>query len=185
LFEFVTVTVYVVVILGDTVIELVVALLLHKYVKAGVTKLDSGASLPAKLFGIAGVPALSVTMSPLQIVPSLLDVPEVSVTLMEGVWGNGLTIIVFVPLAEQPKLVTVTVYVVVILGDTVIELVLEPSLHKYVKAGVTKLDSGASLPAKLFGVPTVPALSVTMSPLHIVPSLLVVPDDSVTLMEGV
>ncbi len=66
-----------------------------------------------------------------------------------------------------------------------IELVLEPSLHKYVKEGGSKFDSSASLPAKLFGVPTVPALSVTMSPLHIVPSLLDVPDDSVTLMEGV
>jgi len=52
--------------------------------------------------------ALNVTESPLQIVPSLLLAPEVSETLMEAS-GKGLTVIVSDAVAEQPKLVTVTV----------------------------------------------------------------------------
>jgi len=62
--------------------------------------------------------AVRVTLAPLQIVPSLLAVPDVSVTVIEGV-GSGLTVIVFDAVAVHPSaLVTVTVYVVVTIGET-------------------------------------------------------------------
>ena len=74
-----------------------------------MAKLDSGSSLPTKLFGMTGVPVLSVTMSPLQIVPSSGVVPDDSITLMEGVGGNGLTVMTWVAVFVQPASVTVTV----------------------------------------------------------------------------
>ena len=50
-----------------------------------------------------------VTLAPLQIVPSLLALPEVSVTVIVGV-GNGFTVIVVDVVDEQPlPSVTVTV----------------------------------------------------------------------------
>ena len=85
--------------------------------------------MPAKLFGMTGVPVLSVTMSPLQIVPSLGVVPELSVTVMLEI-GSGLTVMTFVAVFVQPRFVTVRVYVVVTLGETVIELVVAPLLQE-------------------------------------------------------
>jgi hypothetical protein len=71
-----------------------------------------------------------VALSPAQIIPSLAAVPEVSVTAIEGV-GNGLTVIVWVAVAEQLfAFVTVTVYVVVAVGLSVIAAVVAPVLHK-------------------------------------------------------
>jgi hypothetical protein len=67
--------------------------------------------------------AVSVALAPVQIVPSLLVLPDVSVTVMDGV-GSGLTVIVVVVVAVQPSaFVTVTVYVVVVMGDLVMAAV--------------------------------------------------------------
>ena len=71
-----------------------------------------------------------VALAPAQIIPSLAAVPEVSVTAIAGV-GNGLTVIVWVLVAEQLfAFVTVTVYVVVAVGLSVIAAVVAPVLHK-------------------------------------------------------
>ena len=52
---------------------------------------------------------VSVADAPAQIMPSLLVVPEVSVTLMPGM-GSGLTVMVLEEVAVQPfAFVTVTV----------------------------------------------------------------------------
>ena len=52
---------------------------------------------------------VSVTLAPVQMMPSLLAVPEVSATVIPGV-GNGLTVMVRVVEAVQPfAFVTVTV----------------------------------------------------------------------------
>ena len=88
-FAFVTVTVYVVVTAGVTVMAAVVAPVLQAYVPPPV--------------------AVKVAEAPAQMMPSLLVVPEVSVTEIAGV-GNGLTVMVLVDVAVQPAaLVTVTV----------------------------------------------------------------------------
>jgi hypothetical protein len=87
---FVTVTVYVVVVVGATVIAAVVALVLHKYVPPPV--------------------AVNVVFSLRQIFKS-----PVMVTT-----GFGLTVTVREVDTAQPLLVTVTTYVVVVVGFTVI-----------------------------------------------------------------
>jgi hypothetical protein len=61
-----------------------------------------------------------VALAPEQIVPSLFVFPDVSVTAIIGV-GSALTVITWVEVAVQPSaLVTVTVYVVFTIGETVI-----------------------------------------------------------------
>ena len=91
--------------------------------------------------------------------------PEVSATVI-GPIGTGVTVIVVVAVAVQPlTLVTVTVYVVVEAGVTVIAAVIAPVLHTY---------------------PVPPeAVNVAEAPVHIWPSLFMVPDVSATAMEGV
>jgi hypothetical protein len=54
-------------------------------------------------------PAVRVAVVPVQMIPSSLAVPEVSVTVIEGI-GSGLTVTMVVAEAVQPSaLVTVTV----------------------------------------------------------------------------
>lgn len=70
--------------------------------------------------------AVIVALAPVQIVPSLFIVPEDSVTDMDGI-GSGFTVIVAEVVAVQPLAsVTVTVYVVVVVGDLVIAAVASP-----------------------------------------------------------
>jgi hypothetical protein len=65
---------------------------------------------------------VSVTLALSQTIPSSFKLPEVSITVMTGV-GNGFTVIVVVADAVQPSaLVTVTVYVELAIGVTVITL---------------------------------------------------------------
>ena len=72
---------------------------------------------------------VSVTLAPLQIVPSLLVRPDVSVTAIVGI-GRGFTVIVVAVVELQPsEFVTVTVYVVVVIGDLVIAATDSPELH--------------------------------------------------------
>ena len=52
--------------------------------------------------------AVKVAEAPAQMMPSLLVVPEVSVTTMAGT-GKGLTVMVLVAVPTQPFRVTVTV----------------------------------------------------------------------------
>ena len=62
-----------------------------------------------------------MALAPVQIVPSLLVVPDVSATVIDGV-GSALTVIVVEVVAVHPSaLVTVTVYVVVVIGETLPE----------------------------------------------------------------
>jgi len=100
-FELVTVTVYVVVVMGDLVM----------------------AEVSSPVFQLYDVPPLAVivALAPVQIVPSLGVLPDVSATVIIGV-GSGLTVIVVEVVAVQPSaLVTVTVYVVVVIGETLPE----------------------------------------------------------------
>ena len=63
--------------------------------------------------------AVSVALAPVQIVPSLLADPDISVTTMDGV-GSALTVIVVDVVEVHPSaFVTVTVYVESAIGDTV------------------------------------------------------------------
>lgn len=111
--------------------------------------------------------AVSVALSPVQMIPSLLVAPDISVTVMDGV-GSALTVIVEEEVAVHPSaFVTVTVYVVFVLGETVIAAV--------VCGGVV---------FQLYEVPPL-AVSVALSPVQIVPSLGVLPDISVTTIDGV
>jgi len=65
--------------------------------------------------------AVSSTSSPAQVVPSSLVVPDISVAAMEAV-GGVFTVIVVDAEAVQPLAsVTVTVYVVVVEGEYVME----------------------------------------------------------------
>jgi hypothetical protein len=108
-----------------------------------------------------------VALAPVQIVPSLLVIPEVSATEMDAV-GSALTMIVVDEVSVQPsELVTVTVYVSSAIGDTLIAAV--------VCGGVV---------LQLYDVPPL-AVSVALAPVQIVPSLLVVPDVSATVIIGV
>ena len=66
--------------------------------------------------------------APAQIIPSLLAIPELSVSVIEGV-GIGFTTTVAVAVLEHPALVTVTVYVVVVEGLTRIVCVVAPLLQ--------------------------------------------------------
>ena len=101
-FAFVTVTVYVVVVVGLTVIEAVVAVLLHRNdVPPEAVNVDEP---PIQIDGFAGV---------------MLHV------------GGGFTVTVVEHELVQPlALVTVTVYVVVEVGFTVIEAVVAALLHR-------------------------------------------------------
>jgi hypothetical protein len=102
-------------------------------------------------------------------VPSLLDVPDVSVTLTVGD-GGELTVMVLDTEAEQlvAVSVTLTVYVVFPVGDTtgLFAVPLMGLAHAYV--------------APVAGL----AVSVTAAPLQVVPSSEVVPEFSSTLMVG-
>jgi len=147
--ELVTVTVYVSSAIGDTLIAAVVC--------GGVV---------LQLYDVPPL-AVSVALSPVQIVPSLLVVPDVSATVIIGI-GSALTVIVEEEVAVHPSaFVTVTVYVVFVLGETVIAAV--------VCGGVV---------FQLYEVPPL-AVSVALSPVQIVPSSGVMPDISVTTMDGV
>lgn len=141
----VTVTIYRVVIVGLTVMLVVVAPVLHRYVPPPVP--------------------VSVTEDPAHIAPSLGVLPEVSDTVIPAT-GSGLTVIVVDAVAVQPlALVTVTVYGVVPTGVTVMAIVVAPVLQRY--------------------VPPPLAVSVADAPAQIVPSLLVVPDVSATVIPAV
>jgi hypothetical protein len=105
-----------------------------------------------------------VTLDPLQIMPSLLARPEVSVIVIIGV-GRGFTVIIVEVTEEQPfALVTVTVYVVDVIGYTVIDAVLSLVLQAYL------------LPPDVVSVTI--ALSQTM------PSSIVEPEVSATIIVG-
>lgn len=109
-FELVTVTVYVVVTVGLTLIDTAVEPVFQRYV-------------PPPL-------AVRVAAAPTQRIPSLLFAPEVSVAVTDAD-GSGFTVIVLVDVAVQPlALVTVTVYVVVTEGETEMETPVPPLLHK-------------------------------------------------------
>ena len=72
---------------------------------------------------------MSVAELPLHMIPSLPAVPEVSVTEMEA-RGNEETVMVVEAVAEQLlALVTVTVYVVLDNGVTVMADEVDPVLH--------------------------------------------------------
>ena len=74
--------------------------------------------------------AVNIAEAPVQMIPSLLAVPELSDTETDGV-GSGFTVITCEIMAEQPfSLVTVTVYVVVVVGDTVMTAVVAPVLQE-------------------------------------------------------
>ena len=110
-FRAVPVTMYVVVAVGLTVMLAVVSPVLHANV-AG--RLDV---------------TFSVEGSPKQMAPSL------AVTVSNG-FGN--TLIITEPVVTQPcGLVTVTLYVVVAAGETVIEAVFPPLLHRNVLPGMS------------------------------------------------
>jgi hypothetical protein len=96
--------------------------------------------------------------------PSLLARPEVSVIVIIGV-GRGFTVIIVEVTEEQPfALVTVTVYVVDVIGYTVIDAVLSLVLQAYL------------LPPDVVSVTI--ALSQTM------PSSIVEPEVSATIIVG-
>jgi hypothetical protein len=96
--------------------------------------------------------------------PSLLARPEVSVIVIIGV-GRGFTVIIVEVTDEQPfALVTVTVYVVDVIGYTVIDAVLSLVLQAYL------------LPPDVVSVTI--ALSQTM------PSSIVEPEVSATIIVG-
>jgi hypothetical protein len=100
LLAFVTVTVYVALAVGLTVMAAVVAPVLQEYVPPPT--------------------AVNVVLAPLQIteVPVMLAV------------GNGLTVTALVAVAVHPfALVTVTVYVALAVGLTLIDAVVSPVLH--------------------------------------------------------
>jgi hypothetical protein len=96
--------------------------------------------------------------------PSLLARPEVSVIVIIGV-GRGFTVIIVEVTEEQPfALVTVTVYVVDVIGYTVIDAVLSLVLQAYL------------LPPD--------AVSVTIALSQTMPSSIVEPEVSATIIVG-
>lgn len=105
-----------------------------------------------------------VAEAPAQMMPSLGVVPELSVTVVPAT-GSGLTVMVAVAVAGQLVLVTVKVYVVVIAGVTTIEVEVSPVLQRY--------------------EPLPEPIRVAEAPIQMIPSLLVVPELSVTEMAGV
>jgi hypothetical protein len=73
--------------------------------------------------------AISVTEAPEQMIPSLFVAPDVSESEMDAD-GTGMTVMVEELVAVHPPVpVTVTVYVVVEAGDTLMEAVVEPLLQ--------------------------------------------------------
>ena len=109
--------------------------------------------------------AASVALAPIQIIPSLGWLPELSDTDIAGV-GRSFTVIVLVDVAVHPlALVTVTVYVAVAVGETEIEVVAAPLHQRY-------------------DVPP-DAVIEALAPTHIIPSLLATPEVSVTETDGV
>ena len=114
--------------------------------------------------------AVSVALAPVQIVPSLGVLPEVSATVIIGV-GSALTVIVEEEVAVHPSaFVIVTVYVVFKIGETVIAAVVWDGvvLQEYVSVIAPPL-----------------AVSVALSPVQIVPSSAVFPEVSATVIIGV
>ena len=109
--------------------------------------------------------AASVALAPIQIIPSLGWLPELSDADMAGV-GRSFTVIVLVDVALHPlALVTVTVYVAVAVGETEIEVVVAALLQRY-------------------DVPP-DAEREALAPTQIMPSLLATPEVSVTETDGV
>jgi hypothetical protein len=107
---FVTVTVYVVVLAGVTDMLDVVAPVVHAYVPPPV--------------------AAKFALAPAHIVLSLFVVPDVSVAVIPAT-GNGVTVIVCMTTAVHPApLDTVTVYVVVVAGLTVLAADVLPPSHR-------------------------------------------------------
>jgi hypothetical protein len=70
-----------------------------------------------------------VTGSPLQIFPSSGVVPDISVTSTDTVGGVFTVIVTELVLVQLLASVTVTVYEVVVVGETVMEDVVCPELH--------------------------------------------------------
>ena len=106
----VTVTVYVVVTEGETVIDAVVAPVFHEK------------DTPPD--------AVSVALAPVQMIPSLLLNPEDSVMVTDTSCCSMTVMVILAVAIHPPELVTVTVYVVVITGFTVIEAVVPPVFHR-------------------------------------------------------
>ena len=130
----VTVTLYVVVATGETVIEAVFPPLLHRYELPGISLV-----------------AVSTELSPMQMLTS-----EAATVIT----GSGLTMTWMLAVPVQPlAAVPVTLYVVVVVGLTVMLAVVCPLLHSKVVAG--RLDETISVE----GSPKqmAPALAVTVS----------------------
>ena len=97
-------------------------------VEAGLTEMASVVA-PVLQRYVPPPVAVRVAEAPAQMVPSLLAVPEFSVTAMAGV-GKGFTVMVREAVPVQPiPLVMVTVYVVVIIGVTLMICEVAPVLH--------------------------------------------------------
>jgi hypothetical protein len=73
-----------------------------------------------------------VTGSPLQIFPSSGVVPDISVTSTDTVGGVFTVIVTELVLVQLLASVTVTVYEVVVVGETLIADVMSPVLHSTV-----------------------------------------------------
>ena len=97
-------------------------------VDAGLTAIAAVVAPVLQAYEVPAVP-VNVVLAPLQMMPSLFAVPEVSTTVIPGV-GFRFTVIVVIIVAEQLfAFVTVTVYVVVDAGLTVTATVVAPVLH--------------------------------------------------------
>ena len=107
---FVTVTVYVVVEPGVSVIAAVVVPVFHIY------------ETPPEPVNVAD--------APVQILPSLFVVPDVSATVIPEDGGGGTVMVVVAVPVHPVTSVAVTVYVVVALGDTMIDAAVAPVLHE-------------------------------------------------------
>ena len=106
--------------------------------------------------------AVRTAVAPAHMIPSLLVVPEVSATKIAAA-GNGLTVMVVLAVAVHPfALVTVTVYVVVPAGVTVIAEVVAPVLHAYVPPplAVSKADAPAQMVPSSLARPEVSATDI-------------------------
>jgi hypothetical protein len=105
------------------------------------------------------VEAVRLTVAPVHITASSFVVPDVSFTVIDGV-GNGFTVTDVLEAEEQLlELVTVTEYVALTAGETVIEPEVAPLLHTNETPPV--------------------AVIVTASPSQVIPSLDDTPDVSV------
>lgn len=109
--------------------------------------------------------AASVALAPIQIIPSLVWLPELSDADMAGV-GRSFTVIVLVEVAVHPlALVAVTVYVAVADGETETVAVVAPVLQRYEEPPEAE--------------------RAALAPTHIIPSLLATPEASATDVDGV